>query len=304
MTEFNYVLYHAFSDTVDGGSPAAIVANAGSLDALQMQTIATDIGAPASCFITAIEGRDIRVRFFSTQTEYPMCGHGTICLVSWLLDSAVLVWDSESANTATVHTPGGSAEVDIRPTAGGRPEIMLALSAADFESVEVDRQTLADLFGVAAWDFDSKLPIELTRSDFNHLIVPVNRLHTMRRLSPDFAAITAFSRAIGVDTIALISRETVLAESDLHCREFCPAVGTPEAAATGTTNRAIACYLLRHGLVEANADGMVKVIAEQGYEMNRPSRISTELRLKSNQVVAVKTGGVASRVRDGICRLG
>ena len=95
------------------------------------------------------------------------------------------------------------------------------------------------------------------------------------------------------------NRETVLPESSIHCREFCPAVGTPEAPATGTTNRALACYLLRQGLLDSQIDGRQTVIAEQGYEMGRPSRICTEMMVQDGEAVEIKVGGVATKTMQG-----
>ena len=86
MSEYPVAFYRAFSDTVFGGSMAGIIAQAQNLAAGQMLQIAQEIGAPATGFITAIDEHGVDVRFFSTLTEYPMCGHGTMGLMTWLVE--------------------------------------------------------------------------------------------------------------------------------------------------------------------------------------------------------------------------
>ncbi len=89
MSEYNYALFDAFSEKAFGGSIAGIVMHAQKLDATQMQLIAREIAAPATGFVTGYDVHSVDVRFFSTQTEYPMCGHGTIGLMTWLVEQGI-----------------------------------------------------------------------------------------------------------------------------------------------------------------------------------------------------------------------
>jgi PhzF family phenazine biosynthesis protein len=299
MPEYNFAIYNAFSETTYGGSPAGIIADAQDLDAEQMQHIATEIGAPATCFVVGIDADGIDVRFFSTQTEYLTCGHGSIALMTWAIDQGLFKLNRNKTTVIKLRTATVTSEVEIFAHENGRAQVMLSLSAATFESCPVTAAQLGALFGINAQSFDSDLPIEITRSDFTHLIVPIPSLTTMQNLTLNFAAIKTLSRELEVDTVALFSDETILPESTIHCREFCPAVGTPEAPATGTTNRALACYLLRHGLLESDANPRRSVIAEQGYEMGRPSRVCTEMTVAGGQATDIRVGGVATKSMEG-----
>ena len=298
MSEHRIALFDAFSESTFGGSVAGVVADAHDLNANQMQRIAKETGAPATGFITAIDADSVDVRFFSTLTEYPMCGHGTIGLMTWLVERGEFTFEGNNSQAVTLRTPFGAAIVDLRRRADGRPEVMLNLAASTFESCTVKTSDLKPLLGIDSQGFAERPPIELTRSDFTHLIVPIRDLATMRAITPDFGAIAQFSRSLGVDTVALFTMEVERAGSTIHCREFCPAVGTPEAPAAGTTNRALSCYLLRHGLIDTT-DGQHTVLAEQGYEMGRPSHIRTELTVQNGQPVTIKVGGVATKSLEG-----
>ncbi|MCZ6723247.1 MAG: PhzF family phenazine biosynthesis protein [Gammaproteobacteria bacterium] len=302
MPEYRLAVYNAFSESTFGGSAAAIIADAGNLDDDQMQRISKELGAPATCFITSIEDRNIKVRFFSTLTEYSMCGHGTIALMTWLVDSGSIAIDKNRNGKLAIslHTPGSSAAVEIHCREDARPRVMLSLAAANFEDCSIGAGELAPLLGVDEQAFNADLPVKLTRSDFTHLIVPIRNLVSIQHVRPDFIALTAFCRKMQVDTVALFTTETLMPESSIHCRDFCPAVGTPEASATGTTNRALACYLVQQGLLDAKTGTRHTVIAEQGYEMGRPSQIRIEMTIQDGQPVGIMVGGVATKSIEGI----
>ena len=299
MTAYRAALFDAFSESALGGSVAGMVADAGDLDSDRMQRIARELGAPATAFVIGVEDSHVDVRFFSTLTEYPMCGHGTVGLMTWLVERGVFTLDGERPLSVTLRTPAGTAPVEIRLREDGRTEVMLALEAVDFEPSPLDVADVAPMLGVGVDAFASGPPLELVRSEFVHVVARVRGLAAMRAVTPDFGAITARCRRLGVDTLALFTTETESPSCTIHCREFCPAVGTPEAPASGTTNRALVCYLLRHGLIDAPPDGEVTVIAEQGYEMGRPSLIRTEMRVTGGRPVKIRVGGVATKTMEG-----
>ncbi|MFT5506755.1 MAG: trans-2,3-dihydro-3-hydroxyanthranilate isomerase, partial [Gammaproteobacteria bacterium] len=77
---------------------------------------------------------------------------------------------------------------------------------------------------------------------------------------------------------------------------FCPAVGSPESAATGTSNASLCSYLMEQGQFQnQNTDVMI----EQGYEMRRPSLVKARLTIFDNHLSRIQIGGVASRVFEG-----
>ena len=299
MTAYSTAFFDAFSESALGGSVAGLVADAGDLDSDRMQRIARELGAPATAFVIGIEDSRVDVRFFSTLTEYPMCGHGTVGLMTWLVERGVFALDGERPLSVTLRTPTGTAPVEIRRREDGRTEVMLALEAVSFEPSPLGAAELAPILGVGGDAFAPGPPLELVRSEFVHVIARVRGLAAMRAVTPDFGAIAARCRQHGVDTVALFTTETESPSCTIHCREFCPAVGTPEAPASGTTNRALACYLLRHRLIQPPPEGQLTVVAEQGYEMGRPSLIRTEMSVTGGRPVEIRVGGVATKTIEG-----
>ena len=297
-------LYDAFSEVPGGGSVAGVVGTATGFSAERMQQVAAEVGAPATCFVTGVDSGVVDVRFFSTLTEYPMCGHGTIAVFTWLVEEGRLVAGPEpEAVSWTLRTPGGTATVDVAARADGRPEVMLALGPTVAEPCPVDAPEVARLLSIGAEAVIEPLALEAASADFTHLVVRVDGLAAIGRLSLDYAAVADLCRRIGADTLAVFTTETGDPAVTIRCRDFCPAVGTPEAAATGTTNRALACHLVRSGLADVDADSPVVVVAAQGVEMGRPSLIRTEVVMVDGLPTRLHVGGMATRASEGTVRM-
>lgn len=133
--------------------------------------------------------------------------------------------------------------------------------------------------------------------------MPLTGLDAIRGLVPDFERLASLSRRLGVQTVNAFTLETVDAAASIHSRDSSPAIGVDEEAGSGTTNSALSCYLIKHGLVRANAgESHVSILAEQGFEMGRPSRIRSQIKLVDDEIDEVWVGGTAVRVLTGsIC---
>jgi PhzF family phenazine biosynthesis protein len=91
MRCFPFALYDAFSATAFGGSQAAVLIDAKSINTAERQQIAREIGMPATAFVDSLDEDWIEVQFMSTVMELPMCGHGTICLLTHMLEVCAMM---------------------------------------------------------------------------------------------------------------------------------------------------------------------------------------------------------------------
>ena len=299
MPSYLFDLYSAFTDTPFGGSHAGIIYDGEAVSTEKMQQIAREVRAPATCFVMKVDARDVHVRFFSTAQEYPMCGHGTLALMTGLIARGYLDIPQGATENVHLHTTTNSELVRVTHQNDGQVEVMLNLEPAEFEAASIDDDELRTLFGGSPDDLETSLPIEFTASDFSHLVVPMVSLAGVQSLSPDFARLHDYCERADIDTVMCFCRQTVKAENTVHCREFGPRVGTPEVPAAGTTNRALACYLARHGLINAQGDAPCIVRAEQGYEIERPSLVTTHMALDKNVPTDIWVGGLATQVVRG-----
>jgi predicted PhzF superfamily epimerase YddE/YHI9 len=285
----------------------------------------------------------VECRFFSTQTEYQMCGHGALALAHWLSDEGFL--EEGPASRITLKTPEKTLSLERRaeraerqpfppvtegpkhkqvvapfmliPATGGPAPFMMTLApATGFVPLDEDASRAlvgALLRGPDAVVLDALLQDEvvLVRSDFTHIIIPLRNLSSLRSLKPDFACVTEVCNRLGAHTVAVFWKETESRNCssntnvvNVRLRDFCPAVGTDECAATGTTARAVACYLHERGSLAGGTrqeEGHVvhRITLEQGREMGGPSQIACELVLtKGNAVQSVRVGGSAVPVAE------
>jgi len=127
----------------------------------------------------------------------------------------------------------------------------------------------------------------------------VSDIDAMRCITPDFSGLKQFCLENSIDTVATFCRETIQSDHDIHVRDFCPAVGVAESAAAGTTNAALASYLIRNKLYPDISDDQIVIQTEQGIELNRPSSVRSVITLKDDVVNRIQVGGVATKILDG-----
>ena len=220
-----FALYDAFCDTAFGGSQAAIISDAASLDAGIMGRIVQELGLPATGFVSLAGPRSVDACFRSTVMELPMCGHGTVALMTRMVELGRFDWKDRDAIEVELRLPRSKAAVSIARRDDGRPLVMLAVRPPCFRRDAIDRERLAALLGIPVAGLAPDLPMETACADFVHLVVPMRDLDAMRDVTPDFSGLVALCHDHGIETVALFSTEVENPGSTLHVRDFCPAVG-------------------------------------------------------------------------------
>jgi trans-2,3-dihydro-3-hydroxyanthranilate isomerase len=86
-------------------------------------------------------------------------------------------------------------------------------------------------------------------------------------------------------------------DGSYRARLYAPAAGIPEDPATGS---AAATMPGQIHLCEKLADGSHRWEIEQGYEMGRPSRIIVEADTGQGKITAVRVGGQAVQLSQGV----
>lgn len=298
MTTHAFASYDAFTARAFGGSQAAVVTDAGSIGPAKRQIVARELCLPATAFVDACGDDWIQAQFYSPVMELPMCGHGTLCLLTHLFESGVFTLARSRHRTFELRLPAAVAVVEVTRRGDDRYRVMLDIEPPKFEPPPPHIGELLYTLGLDAGALDTELACETARGDFSHLVLPLAGLDTMSRIEPDFNAMIGFCRAHGIDTIAAFCREVEDPDCSIHVRDFCPAVGVAESAAAGTTNAALAAYLLRHELVAAE-NGMLDIFAEQGLELGRSSSIQSRIDYSDGKIGRLQVGGVASKIIDG-----
>lgn len=279
----------AFTTEPFAGNPAGVLPGADGLDEATMLKIAREMALSETAFIFPPErGGDFRLRFFTPQSEVELCGHATVAAFHLL------------SELGTIPRP---CRVVQETTAGLLQVEVDADGVVMMDQVPPEHRPfhqLADLASILQTTAISGEPAIVSTGLFD-LIVPIQDRNALWAMRPDFPRLAEFCRDLGVVSVHAFTHDTLDPAHTVHCRDFAPAVGIPEEAATGTASGATAAYLVQRGLIPTGPQ--VRLTLEQGHILGRPSLIHAVIDMKDQAITRVRVGGRAVTVMEGTLRL-
>lgn len=278
----------AFTDRAYGGNPAGVVPEAVSLSDGQMQKIALEMNLSETAFVfPGGENHDFEVRFFTPLEEVDLCGHATIATFHLLKELGFI----QPGKVRLVQkTRAGLLEVVIQPDGG----ILMRQAPPRKIRVYGEPHELAAVMGVEPEDLMIPGVLEMPESwstGLPDILLPISSVSILKAMKPDMAKLSDFSRKEEVTGVHAFAFD---AEGTLWCRNFAPACGIPEEAATGTSNGALGACLYHHGWKQG--DSLV-FTAHQGDWMGRASRIAVTV--LGSAIPEIWVGGHAVTVLQG-----
>jgi trans-2,3-dihydro-3-hydroxyanthranilate isomerase len=111
------------------------------------------------------------------------------------------------------------------------------------------------------------------------------------------SAIRDVCARLGTKGIMVYTTMTLEENSTVHTRMFADPIGIPEDPATGSASGALGAYLVKNGVVEVGPT--TEVVIEQGYEIERPSRILVQVFSDDDMIQNIKVGGQVVMVAEG-----
>lgn len=111
------------------------------------------------------------------------------------------------------------------------------------------------------------------------------------------SAVQEVCARLGSNGIMVFTTMTVEENASVHTRMFADPIGIHEDPATGSASGALGAYLVKNGVVEVGPT--TEVVVEQGYEMDRPSRILVQVFSDDDMIQEVKVGGQVVMVAEG-----
>lgn len=280
---------------------------------------------------------DFEVRFFTPQSEVDLCGHATIATF-WLLAETGLIapekmakaqtQDAGNLETGSVTGPdvrretgresipsldeeirvyqqtgAGVLPVDLLLGCEGAPSRVMMAQKLPEVAFQLDGPELAELERIlrapqgSVTGFGQPKP-QAVSTGLLDLIVPVASREALLSMRPDMALLSQFCRDKKIISVHCLSMDTMDPAATVHCRDFAPAVGIPEEAATGTASGAAGAYLVLNRLVDTKQP-VTRIICEQGHVMKRPSIIHVEIGVQGEEITSVRVGGGAVTVMKG-----
>lgn len=247
----------AFTDHGVGGNPAGIVISDILPDAVQMQSIAAEVGFSETAFAAPRDG-GWTTRYYSPESEVPFCGHATIALGAALARA-------KGPGRYRLFLADGEIEVEAGGEDGQEHATLRSLPTRNDTVPESLVEEALTLFGYAQDDLDRHLQPRRMNAGAEHLFIALKSRERLSAMRYDLDIGRAFMRRHGFVTVAFVWRET---ERLFHARNAFASGGVVEDPATGAAAAALAGMLRDTGLLP---EGEITIL--QGSDMGRPSRL-------------------------------
>ncbi len=261
-----------FAERPFEGNQLAVVLDAQGLDTATMQRFALDTNFSETTFVTKHEANRATVRIFTPNQELPFAGHPT-------LGTAWVLADRGRGGRITLDLGAGAVEVTF-----DEGVVWMTPPAVDMQG-PVDRADAAALLSIDPAELaDGFDPCRATVGP-SFFLVGVKDLATLRSVVLDDSVSKRMANGQSVATFAF-AEEGYSDDANFAVRMFFEAKGTREDPATGSANTAFAQYLKDRGHSGS-------VIVEQGFEIDRPSRLFLDI------ADAIRVGGRVQAVMSG-----
>jgi len=291
-----------FTDMPFGGNPVAVVPDALGLSNRELQQIAREMNHSETVFVfpPTDSAAAVKIRIFTPTREIPFAGHpvlGTFFVLG-KLDRLPL---KEPVTRVCHECSIGIFPVELHVLKGEILRVVMSQPKPQFLGAVEQMKDLFEVATALGLSKDlitrTKLPVEVVSTGLPVLIVPVRTLTAVRSIVPDIVAINDLCARYGAEGIMVFTTVTVEEFSDVHTRMFAPSIGILEDPATGSASGALGAYLVHNGVVEVGPT--TEIIAEQGYEIERPSRIVIQVESDDDAIQEVKVGGQVVMMAEG-----
>ncbi len=294
-----------FTSQPFGGNPVAVFPDADGLTDDELQQIAREMNLSETVFVfpPTDPAAMVRLRIFTPTQEIPFAGHpvlGTFFVLAQLGrvptgEPVTRVMQECNIGLFPVELHAEQSRVVRVVMSQPKPEFLDPLDAID--DVYLAGGALGLPKHVIA---DTKWPIQVVSTGLPVLIVPVRTLTAVRSINPDASAIINVCERFGANGIMVFTTVTVESFASVHARMFAPKIGILEDPATGSAGGALGAYLVQNGVVEVGPT--TDILIEQGYEIDRPSRILVQVDSSDDVIQEVKVGGQCVMVVEGELR--
>ncbi len=291
-----------FSDRPFGGNPVAVIPDASGLDDRIMQRIAREMNLSETVFVfpPSDPAAVAKLRIFTPTQEIPFAGHPVIGTF-YILGALKRLTLKEPLTRVLQECNLGLFPVDIYCADGDILRVVMSQPAPQFlgriDDIR-DQYDLARALGVSKSVITAaKFPVEMVSTGLPVLIVPIRTLTAVGSMAVNSAELAEVCSRIGVNAVMVFTTVTVDPRSTVHARVFAPTLGIPEDPATGSASGALGAYLVQNGVVQVGP--ITEIVVEQGYEMERPSRIMIQVESDDDMIKEVKVGGRVVMVIEG-----
>ncbi|MCX6121297.1 MAG: PhzF family phenazine biosynthesis protein [Ignavibacteriales bacterium] len=307
MKTYRIKIVDAFTKKPFAGNPAGVVLDANGLADSQMQLIARELNLSETAFILPATEPDanLRIRWFTTVGEVPLCGHATIASFHALAEEGMEGMRTNGQHYFRLQTKSGILAVRVEKNFYGTT-IEFELPTPKFQVKKIVSDKMLHALGMYRKDVKKVLPV-VTDS---YLYIPVTGLKVIEKLKPEFKTLDFELTKMRMAGVCVFTLETKDKYSAVHSRFFAPNYGIDEDPVTGSANGPLGFYLHKYVLpagypvaCHEMPDGGMEFIGEQGDDIQRAGRVKIRLRLKQNIVEDISIAGEAVTIMDSILKM-
>jgi trans-2,3-dihydro-3-hydroxyanthranilate isomerase len=287
-----FYLVDVFAETKYTGNQLAVVRDAGSLTATEMQNIAREMNYSETTFILSDLERDggYDVRIFSLDEELPFAGHPTLG-TAYIIQQHLIGAETPRVKL-NLHV--GQIPVDFSYK-NGLPDVlwMKQIDPVFGEVFEAERAAAA--LSIEVDLIDQRFPVQEVSTGLPFILVPLTSLDAVRACKIDQVGCRRLIDKVEAKSVFVFCAETYMPENHLNSRMFDDYHGIAEDPATGSANGCLAAYLVKHRYFGSD---QIDVRVEQGYEIGRPSLLLLKAK-EERGIIDVNVGGRVIPVAKG-----
>ena len=306
MARYAFIQLDVFTDRAFCGNPLAVFPEAEGLIGEQMQQIAREMNLSETVFVlpTQHENALRRLRIFTPARELPYAGHPVVGTWNALAREGVVPLPENRSGWTQIWQEVGIGVLPVEIEFKDREPVQVVMTQGKFEICgEIEdwheQADIARALGLAREDLDEGLPIQVISTGLSALAVPIRSLSDLGHCRINQAMLAEIYARSGATGCYAFTRETAeIGEARAHARFFVSEIG--EDPATGSAAGALGGYLVHHAAIDTEpSEGVRRFVIEQGDFMNRPSRISIEVKGEAGKVEQVRVGGESVVVARG-----
>jgi trans-2,3-dihydro-3-hydroxyanthranilate isomerase len=262
------------------------------LSIAEMQGITREMNFSETTFVFPSEiSKCVRkVRIFTPGREIPFAGHPTLGTAYVLRNKGII--DVKEMRTYL--------ELGIGPIIVEFQDNLVKMHQAkpEFLIKFQDTKIMARIMGIPPDLILQEYPMQYVSTGFPFFIVPLASLEAIQAINLDTNLLLKTLEGFPSQELLVFTPSTVYPDSHVHVRMFAPSVGVPEDPATGSAAGPLGCYLEEYNVLSDHLRGKSFVL-EQGYEINRPSKLIVQCSYENDEIAEVIVGGEVKITVEG-----
>jgi len=265
-----------FAEKRFAGNQLAVVRDCAALSDETMQTIAREMNFSETTFVLEETDSRAKVRIFTPGRELPFAGHPTIG-TAWVL--------GHRRPKYTLELQAGNVDV----TFDGAGGVAWMTPPTPVLGNRFPNDRAAKMLALQPADLSPELPAQFVAIGPEFLFVGVRDLAAVQRAKLDEPYFRqCMGEGLPFHAVFVFAPQAYSRDAHYAARLFFDAAGVREDPATGSANSGFAAYL------HAHLQRPVDVIVEQGFEIQRPSRLYLQADGK-----VLRVGGRVQAVVEG-----